>query len=131
PAEFEKMVPMLDDAGMAEDLTHPFYLDPPNRRDAAARHINEVARRYIEAHDSEYLFHNAQRRGVVWCPIRPPEDNAADEHFRLRGAIIEVEHPELGETFTYVGQPRIAEAMPWRTGPRAPLLGEHNREILG
>jgi crotonobetainyl-CoA:carnitine CoA-transferase CaiB-like acyl-CoA transferase len=130
PGEFEKMVQMLDDAGMAEDLTDPFYLNPPNRRDANARHINEVARRYIEAHDSDFVFHNAQRRGVVWCPIRAPADNAADEHFRIRGAIVDVAHPELGESFAYPGQPRVAEHMPWRFGPRAPLIGEHTRAIL-
>jgi crotonobetainyl-CoA:carnitine CoA-transferase CaiB-like acyl-CoA transferase len=128
--EFEKLVAMLAADGMAEDLTEPFYLDPRNRRDEAARHINDVARRYIEAHDSDYVFHNAQQRGVVWCPIRAPEDNVNDEHFRLRGAVVEVAHPELGETFIYPGQPRIAERMPWRFGPRAPLLGEHTRAIL-
>lgn len=130
PGEFEKFVQMLDDDGMAEDLTDPYYADPHSRRDhEVTQHIQAVAARYIEAHDAGYLFHNAQRCGVVWCPIRAPEDNLDDRHFWERGALVEVEHPELGQSFTYAGQPRISEAMPWRLGPRAPLLGEHNRSV--
>jgi len=42
---------------------------------------------------------------------------------------VEVEHPELGETITYVGSPYKMTVAPWRISRRAPLIGEHNREI--
>ena len=61
--------------------------------------------------------------------MRLPEENLHDEQWQMRQTFAEVEHPELGETFTYVGAPMLAEQCPWRTGPRAPLAGEHNEEI--
>ena len=36
----------------------------------------------------------------------------------------------LGKTFTPVGAKWVAPGLPWRTGPRVPLLGEHNTEVL-
>jgi crotonobetainyl-CoA:carnitine CoA-transferase CaiB-like acyl-CoA transferase len=41
-----------------------------------------------------------------------------------------VEHPELGRTFVYPGEPAIYNGSPWRISRRAPLIGEHNEEIL-
>ena len=42
----------------------------------------------------------------------------------------EVEHPELGRSFTYPGEPAIYNGSPWRISRRAPLIGEHNIEIF-
>ena len=43
---------------------------------------------------------------------------------------MEVEHPELGKTFTYPGPGSVYNGSPWRISRRAPLVGEHNEEIL-
>ena len=40
-------------------------------------------------------------------------------------------HPELGRTFKYPGAAAIHNGSPWRISRRAPLVGEHNREIYG
>ena len=40
-----------------------------------------------------------------------------------------VEHPELGETVTYLGSPYKMTETPRRISRRAPLIGEHNEEI--
>jgi hypothetical protein len=42
----------------------------------------------------------------------------------------EVEHPELGRSFIYPGEAAIYNSSPWRISRRAPLIGEHNTEIL-
>ena len=73
----------------------------------------------------------AQNQGVIWYAVRPPERSLDDEHFTSRENFAPVEFPELGESFTDVGSPWVAPAMPWRTGLRAPLLGEHNAEVYG
>jgi len=44
---------------------------------------------------------------------------------------VEVPHPELGRSFTYPGAPYRFEKSPWRISRRAPLLGEHEEEVLG
>ena len=51
-------------------------------------------------------------------------------HGDERGFFVEVEHPELGRSFTYPGPAAIYNRSPWRIARRAPLIGEHNEEIL-
>ena len=48
----------------------------------------------------------------------------------MRATFTEVEHPELGERFSYVGAPMLPQEVSWRTGPRAPLVGEHNEDVF-
>jgi crotonobetainyl-CoA:carnitine CoA-transferase CaiB-like acyl-CoA transferase len=54
-----------------------------------------------------------------------------DPHLEDREFFVSVEHPELGREFTYPGPAAIYNASPWRISRRAPLIGEHNDEILG
>ena len=42
---------------------------------------------------------------------------------------MELEHPELGTTITYPGAFTKASEAPPKLSRRAPLIGEHNREI--
>jgi crotonobetainyl-CoA:carnitine CoA-transferase CaiB-like acyl-CoA transferase len=42
---------------------------------------------------------------------------------------VDIEHPELGTTVTYPGAFAHASEAPPRISRRAPLIGEHNREI--
>jgi benzylsuccinate CoA-transferase BbsE subunit len=53
-----------------------------------------------------------------------------DPHLEDRGFFVEVEHPELGRTFTYPGAAAIYNGSPWRISRRPPLIGEHNEEVL-
>lgn len=62
-----------------------------------------------------------------------PTDSAAgvvnSPHLQARGYFVEVEHEELGTTVTYPGPPYRLPESPWRISRRAPLIGEHNREV--
>jgi len=46
-----------------------------------------------------------------------------------RGFWIDVDHPELGKTFSYPGSSAIWSSAKWKIGRRAPLVGEHNEQI--
>jgi len=75
------------------------------------------------------FFVQAQQRGIACGAVYAPDEALADAHFRSRGYPVEVEHPELGRSFTYPGLPFTGDAIP-RTIRRAPLLGEHTAEVL-
>jgi len=77
------------------------------------------------------FFVGAQRRGISVGVIYSPDEAFEDEHFRARGFPVEVPHPELGQSFTYPGAPYRFEKSPWQISRRAPLLGEHEEEVLG
>ena len=65
---------------------------------------------------------------VAGTPINTMEDLFDDPLFRERGFFVPVKHPLAG-TIEYPGAPFKPAATPCRAG-RAPLLGEHNVDIL-
>src|SRR5581483_1747118 len=101
--EFERMVAMMAEEGMAEDLQDEKYQGFTFRQTdpEAKAHIEAVVRRYVASQHSEEVFHKAQRRGVVWAPIRPPHTGPDDAHFAERGTCMNVAHPELGRDLPY------------------------------
>ena len=62
-------------------------------------------------------------------PINTMEDLNDDPHFNERGAFAEIEHPEAGR-LRYPGRPFIMNESPWSIQRPAPLLGQHNEEVL-
>lgn len=76
------------------------------------------------------FFTGGQARGFQVGIIYSPEEVMEDPHFIERGFRVEVEHPELGRSFTYPGAPYLFHGSPWQIQRRAPLLGEHVGEVL-
>ena len=129
--EWGKLAALLDRHGMAEDLTDPKYEDRAYRAVPENQaHINEVVSAFIATRNADDLFHAAQESGVVWAPIRLPHENVGDPHMTERGGFTEVDHPEAGVRVTMPHTPWVSDQLGWRTGPRAPLLGEHTEAIL-
>src|SRR5690606_30228051 len=77
------------------------------------------------------FFVGTQSRNMQCSIIYSPDEVIDDPHIRARGFAVEVEHPELGESFIYPGAPYLMPASPWQISRRAPLLGEHTVEGLG
>ena len=125
-------IDMLRKQGVADDLADAKYDDPEVSSDpVVGRHVNDVIKRWIRSYKLDQdLWKIGQGYKMHWVPVRRPEENLDDAHWRARKTFAEVEHEDLGRTFTYNGAPWLAEHCPWSTGPRAPHLGEHNDEIL-
>ncbi len=130
PDLWSRIVAWLDSEGMAEDLTRDeWYL--PSYLQEHMGHFVEVMERFIATKTAEEFFHQGQAVGVVTSKIHAPEDIVIDHHLQARGFWTEVVHPELNQSFLYPGAPYTLSETPWRISRRAPLLGEHNEEILG
>jgi crotonobetainyl-CoA:carnitine CoA-transferase CaiB-like acyl-CoA transferase len=116
----------LDDA-LDEKFSDEQYLQTPE----AARLIDALIDRLVLSYTYERdVWLDGQEAGFAWGPIRRPEENLRDEHLARRETFADVEYPELGKTFKQGRAKWIAPGLPWRTGPRAPLLGEHTAEVL-
>ena len=86
---------------------------------------------YICQHlDSYDIFIQGQESGNTPAIIYSPEEALEDPHIRARGFPVEVEHAELGETFTYPGAPYQFKGTPWAIRRRAPLIGENNAAVF-
>ena len=126
--EFMVLRDWLNEHGLAGDLMEDKYLDPDNLATVMPQ-LLEAVRALSKKLTSNDIYHGGQQRGLQWTPVRAPSDLLEDEHLHDRGFFVDVEHPELGETFTYVGAPYIFHETPWRIRRRAPLLGEDNVAI--
>ena len=131
--EHHKWIEMLDQHGAADDLTDAKYEDLDYvLRPEVIRHFHAVARRWVSGYKFDRdVWKEAQARRLHWAPVRRPEDNLKDPHWRERATFNSVHHDELGRSVDYPSAPWLAEECPWREGPRAPRLGEHNGEVLG
>ena len=70
-----------------------------------------------------------KRRGHIYGVVHSPAEVLASEQYDARSYFADIEHPEFGNA-TYPGAPFIMSETPWQASSHAPLLGEHNREIL-
>jgi crotonobetainyl-CoA:carnitine CoA-transferase CaiB-like acyl-CoA transferase len=135
-----KLVPFLDRYGMAADLE-----PPPGDADLAARnvpgsivaneesiHIQDIVQRFVRAFRYAGVpWIEAQDAGLFWAPVRKPHENAVDSHWLARGTFTEIEHPELGRSFSYPTSKWLSTATAWQPGARAPKIGENTDAILG
>lgn len=125
-------VGVLDAYGMAGDLVDEKYRDPSKRSPEVGLRLEAQIDRLVgRLKFSRAVWHEAWTRGLPWAPLRRPEENVDDEHWLKRETFFRVFHSELGLDFDYVGAKWFSPQVAWRRAPRAPLLAEHNAEILG
>ncbi len=128
PTRFAVLRDWLASHGHAQDLTDAKYSDATTIGDSQA-HIDEVVQQFFAQITQDEAYHGGQSRGFLVGAVRAPEDLLADQHWHDRGFFEEVEHPELGRSFTYPGASSIFEKSPSLISRRAPLIGEHNAEV--
>ncbi|HET9261745.1 MAG TPA: CoA transferase [Vicinamibacterales bacterium] len=115
-------------------LGHPDWIDDPEYATATLRVRNReglVAR--IEAitmaDASAHWLARLESAGIPCGPINDYAEAFADPHVLARGMVVEIDHPTLGRMKT-LGPPVKMSETPARGRGRAPLLGEHTREVL-
>ncbi len=71
----------------------------------------------------------AQSKGIPIVPCNSTEDMFRSSHLAERQFLVEIDHPQTGK-LRYPGAPYRLSETPWRVDRPAPLLGQHNEEIL-
>lgn len=130
PRNVSNLAALMDGFGMAGDLKDPRYQDPAVIAANASHIIDDLLANFIASLPAEQVYHAAQECSFTWGAVRAPEALLDDAHLHDRGFWKQVEHAELGRSFTYPGEAAIYNGSPWRISRRAPLIGEHNAEIL-
>ena len=133
PRSWRPLLDWMERHGKVEDLRNPEYdgvmTENPYHRGPAAAYIAAVIGRFVESISTEEAYRGGQALHMPWGPVRSPDENLDDPHWRDRGFFVEIEHPELGRSYTYPGLPYIFHGSPGRIRRRAPLLGEHTYDI--
>ena len=145
PDDFRRLHEWLTELGLIDQLPEAVFLELGAKRekrielfriadDPEVRAIfgagREAMNLIAEKLGAYEFFVGAQERGMSVGIIYSPEEVMDDPHFAERGFPVSVEHPELGETFTYPGAPYVFHGTPWKLSRRAPQLGEHNEQVL-
>ncbi len=122
PRQWESLAALLDypEWATAEKFQNPGQY---------GAEINAHLREWFSGHSKEWLYREGQAKGVPIAPYYAPAEVFGSQQQRQRGFYQEVEHPVAGR-LDYAGPPfRSGDALPPLR--RAPLLGEHNREVYG
>jgi len=126
------LLTMLAEHGYGEEVAGEEFQDPDYLRQAAGiRRTNAIVSRLVGGYTFDrHLWLEAQKRGLPWAPVRKPEENADDLHWSQRGTFVRLPDRDSDRMITHVGAKWLSPDVPWRRGPQAPLLGEHNDVVL-
>ena len=119
----------IDEHGLASDLLDEKYRSPGVISENQS-HIRESFVNFLANLTRDEACHGLQKRGSNTGAIRSPDEVMQDPHPEDRAFWTNVEYPELGKTFRHTGSAAIFNGSPWKISRRAPLIGEHNEEIL-
>ena len=127
-ARFPKVLVMLDRSDLLED---PRFATPAARAAPENAEVfnQEILIPWLMQRTMEEAWALAQKARVLSGPIYTSEALVADRHFQDRGMWVDVDHPVAG-THTLPGRPIIMGETPWQLRRPAPLLGQHNEEVL-
>ena len=121
-------------ARVCELLGHPEWAADPEYADATRRVRNRaplVARieQITATEPRDHWLTALTKAGIPCGPINNYAETFADPQILARDMVVEVDHPALG-TLKMPGSPIKMSETPPAPRRRAPLLGEHTREVL-
>jgi formyl-CoA transferase len=115
-------------------LGHPEWPSDPRFVDATARvrhrdALISLIETLTAAQPRAHWLAALDAAGIPCGPINSYAEAFADPQVRARGMVVEIEHPTQG-TVRMPGPPVKMSVTPPMVSRRAPLLGEHTREVL-
>lgn len=128
-----RLVEWMDRDGKCPDWLKNFDFkahDATNVDQHLLDRMSEAFTEFFVTKTKEELFDFARDNELFLAPMNTSKDLCENIQLKERDFWIELEHPELEDKIKYPGPfIRSTEASP-RPRRRAPLLGEHNHEIL-
>ena len=130
---WDELVDWLTEEGIpgSDKLKQEKYKDTQWRRSQEAQHeFSKVFTSFSLKYRKIELYEAAQARGISLSPVSTIADLFENPQLKARGFFQDVEHPELGVKIKYPGGPYRLSKTPWAIRRKAPMIGEHNLEIL-
>ena len=119
---------------LCELLEHPEWAADPDYATSAlrVRHRESLIARIeaiTSAQPKQFWLDHFEHAGIPCGPVNDYAQVFEDPQIRARGMVVEVDHPVLGP-MKALGSPIKMSETPPNATRRAPLLGEHTREVL-
>ena len=116
--------------GWYEELGLPVDLIDEKEQNPDVITDNELFMMLLASATRDQIYHGGQKRGFNLGAVRAPDEVMEDPHLEDRGFWTAVEQPQVGKSFLHPGPAGIFNGSPWRISRRAPMVGEHNEEVL-
>jgi benzylsuccinate CoA-transferase BbsE subunit len=128
----EALVGWMDEDGIADDFIKNFDWDSLDYANVAQETINrleEPTGKFFLKYTKLELLEGAVKHRILFYPQFTTTDLLESAQLAARGFWVELAHPELGTAITYPGAFAQFTETPLTVSCRAPLIGEHNREV--
>jgi crotonobetainyl-CoA:carnitine CoA-transferase CaiB-like acyl-CoA transferase len=127
-SDYERIVPP---AQVGTPVIRGRYIPGSSQQtDLSTRCQEALQRLFAKFTFDDAPWREAQEAGVLVAPLRRPEENVDDPHWRSRGTFADVDHPELGRAYAYATSKWVSNETSWVVGRRAPLLDEDRAAVL-
>ncbi len=123
---------------MAEDGMAPGWLinlnwaldyNASNMNQETADRVGAAVEKFTLTRTKADLYEGCIRRQILLAPVSTTKDISEDAQLKARKYWQKLFHPDLAEEMPYVGPSIRMSEIPLNYRMRAPLVGEHNREI--
>jgi len=128
----KRMADWLEDEGLGTEYTRErdwFQLDWGKMTPEELEQFIQPICRLFLAHTKQELFDEAVRRIISLFPVRTSKDIVESIQLEARNFWVPLYHESLDTTILYPGPFTLLSETPVTLRRRAPLIGEHNREI--
>ncbi len=115
---------------IGEDWIKDPVFRPPVREVATRERFDSYWIPWCMARNKKEIVAIFQQAGIPCAPLNTTEDLLADPQLADRGFFVQIDHPAAGR-LTYPGAPFRLTQSPFAIRRPAPLLGQHNAEVLG
>lgn len=126
------IIEWMESEGVADDFLTGIDWDKFDFREVTQEmidRINATTGEFFMERTKAELFDGAVQRRIRLYPVATTADILSNPQLAAREFWTEVNHPELDASIIYPGAFANASETPPRISRRAPLIGEHNREI--
>jgi benzylsuccinate CoA-transferase BbsE subunit len=122
----------MDSEGMATDFLKEFDWEEFDYAEVTQElmdKLEEPTGKFFMSHTKLELLEGAVQHRILFYPQFDTTDVLESAQLNAREYWVNLDHPELGTTLTYPGPFAKFSETPVKITRRAPLIGEHNREI--
>ena len=124
--QYQRFLALLDDTDWVDD---PRYRDRRAMSDEYPEEAEALITPWFMQRTKEEILETCLENRIPCVPVRNFDEVLTDPQLTSRKFFQEVDHPEAGKLL-HPGPPYRLSGSPCRTIRPAPLLGQHNREIL-
>ncbi|MSP37699.1 MAG: CoA transferase [Deltaproteobacteria bacterium] len=119
---------LVDWMGKPASISGPDFEKMAYRRKHPEIVVGAIAE-FCARYTKEELYEEGQKRRIAVTPINTAGEFIEMEQTKARGLFVDMEHPVIGKYKQFGVVPRLMDS-PGAIHRTAPLLGEHNKEIL-